>query len=149
MRTLMFLKIPSSWYFLLKMLAYLSKTSNRPKMKLILFVLFLGFYSPYPQRFNNYQTLKSLDNEIFAKGIVVYNKSKCDYYIVETSMGFALLEWYGGNDPNEGDIIVGDFESYGFKDIFNVTKDAEMRVWVEDYWLNKERVSETYIEKCD
>ena len=55
-------------------------------------------------------------------------------------MGYALLEWYGGSDPDEGDIIVGDFESYGFKDIYNLTADSELRVWVEDYWLSKEDV---------
>jgi hypothetical protein len=43
-----------------------------------------------------------------ARGIVVYKKSGCDYYIVNTQLGYALLEWYGGNDPDEGDIIVGE-----------------------------------------
>lgn len=84
-----------------------------------------------------------------AKGEVVYKKSGCDYFIVETNMGYALLEWYGGSEPEEGDIIVGDFESYGFKDIYNLTTDSELRVWVEDYWLSKEDVLEQYFEYCD
>jgi hypothetical protein len=82
-----------------------------------------------------------------AKGIVVYNRV-CDYFIVETSMGYSILEWYGGNDPSEGDMIVGDFESYGFADLHNTTKDIELRVWVEDYWLSRDRAIEEWWEHC-
>lgn len=117
-------------------------------MNFILIVLISWFYSADYQIYEN-RSVEISPKEAFAKGVVVYNKSKCDYYIVETALGFSLLEWYGGNDPDEGDVIVGDFESYGFKDIFNVSKDAEMRVWVEDYWLNKDRVAEKYLEKCE
>ena len=35
---------------------------------------------------------------VAAKGVVAYSKSGCDYFIVETNSGYALLEWYGGND---------------------------------------------------
>ena len=84
-----------------------------------------------------------------AKGVVAYYKTGCSYYIVETIMGFALLEWFGGNDPNEGDILVGDFETYGMKDIYNISADSETQVWVEDFWLSKERAIEEYFEKCN
>ena len=82
-----------------------------------------------------------------AKGVVVYNRS-CDYYIVETTMGYVLLEWFGGNDPSEGDVMVGDFETYGMKDIYNVTSDSEARAWVEDFWLSESSVTEKYREHC-
>ena len=84
-----------------------------------------------------------------AKGVVILNKSGCDFFVAETSGGYALLEWYGGNDPYEGDTIVGDYEAYGFKDIYNTTRDAELKVWVEDYWLSKSSVLEKYHEKCE
>ena len=83
-----------------------------------------------------------------AKGEVVYIESGGDYFIVETCRGYALLEWYRGNVPNKGDIIVGNFESYGFKDIYNLTADSELRVWVEDYWLSKRNVLEKYFRHC-
>lgn len=66
-----------------------------------------------------------------AKGVVVLYKSGCSYYIVETNLGYAILEWYGGNDPSEGDVLVGDYETYGMKDIYNLTADAETKVWVK------------------
>ena len=84
-----------------------------------------------------------------AKGkVVYYDTGGCDYYIVATKNGFAILEWYGGHDPSEGDVIVGDYESYGMKTIFNVTADAETRVWVEDYMLSKDSVIRQYNELC-
>src|SRR5690606_27497173 len=84
-----------------------------------------------------------------AKGEIVYYKSGCDYFLVETNMGYALLQWYGGYDPSKGDVVAGDFESYGFKDIYNLTADRETRVWVEDYWLSRTRAIEKYFDKCD
>ena len=83
-----------------------------------------------------------------AKGVVVLYKSRCSYYIVETNLGYAILEWYGGNDPSEGDVLVGDFETYGMKDIYNLTTDSETKVWVEDFWLSKSRAIEKYYDKC-
>lgn len=79
----------------------------------------------------------------------MHYKSGCDYYIVDADMGYAVLEWYGGNDPSEGDTLVGDFESYGMKNIYNVSTDSETKVWVEDYMLSKSSAVEKYYEKCN
>jgi hypothetical protein len=40
-------------------------------------------------------------------------------------------------------------ESYGSKDIYNLTADSELRVWVEDFWLSKEDAFEKYYEFCE
>ena len=78
-----------------------------------------------------------------ATGIVVHNQSGCSSrYVVETSRGHAILEWFGGNDPMEGNKVAGDFESYGMKTIYNVTNNSEARVWVEDYMLSKSSLIE-------
>lgn len=84
-----------------------------------------------------------------AKGEIVYYKSGCDYFIVETAMGYALLEWYGGYDPSRGEVVAGDFETYGMKEIYNLTANQETNVWVEDFWLSKDRAIEEYFDKCD
>jgi hypothetical protein len=84
-----------------------------------------------------------------AKGVVVLYKPGCSYYIVETNMGYAILEWYGGNYPRRGDVVAGDFETYGMKDIYNLSADAETKVWVEDFWLSKTRAIEKYYDKCN
>ena len=85
-----------------------------------------------------------------ATGIVVLNKSGCSSrYVVETNKGYVILEWFGGNDPKEGNKMVGDFESYGMKTIHNVSVDSETRVWVEDFWLSRSSVIEKLREFCN
>lgn len=83
-----------------------------------------------------------------ARGIVVLRKSGCDYFLVETTMGFDFLEWYGGNDPSRGDELVGSFEEYGFQDIYNISASQELRVWVEEYWLGRSGAIEMLYDKC-
>lgn len=84
-----------------------------------------------------------------AKGVVVYQASSCDYFIAESNTGFVLLEWYGGYTPDRDDVIVGEFESYGMKDIYDITADQEVRVWVEDLMLSKDDAVEQYFDQCN
>lgn len=84
-----------------------------------------------------------------ASGTIAYKHSSCDYYIVSTGGDYALLEWYGGYDPDTGDTLVGDFESYGFKDIYDTTAGRETRVYVEDYFMSEDDVIEEYQDQCD
>jgi len=83
-----------------------------------------------------------------ATGMVVVNQTSCDYFIVETKLGYALLEWYGGHEADTGDFIVGSFEQYGMKDVYDTTADSSIHVWVEDFWMDKEDVVEKYRDHC-
>lgn len=84
-----------------------------------------------------------------ASGVVVFNKSGCrGRYVVETTMGYAILEWFGGHDPLEGERIQGDFESYGMKEIY-FGNSREGKVWLEDYWLSRSRAQEKLATFCD
>ena len=84
-----------------------------------------------------------------AKGSVVLVVRGCDYYVVDAPSGFAVLEWFGGNQPQKGDVMAGDFETYGFQDLYNLTRNgAETRVWVEDYWLSRARAVEIIADNC-
>jgi hypothetical protein len=84
-----------------------------------------------------------------AKGTVSHKMSGCDYFTVETPGGYDLLEWYGGHDPDRGDVLVGQYESYGMHDIYDDTADEELTVWVEDYDLSKEDALDKLVEKCE
>src|SRR5204862_2748516 len=49
---------------------------------------------------------------------VVIKKSGCgDYFVADGPSGHYLLEWYGGHSPATGDVIIGQINSYGFKDV--------------------------------
>lgn len=83
------------------------------------------------------------------KAIVVAYPGGCDYFIADGNQGLYLLEWYGGHDPSEGDLIVGDIGSYGFKDVYYPKQDREGRVWVEDYLLSEDNAVEQYRDLCN
>lgn len=86
-----------------------------------------------------------------SRGVVVYpTRPGCDYFIVSTTSGYALLQLWTITlyEPKNGDEIVGAFEVYGFKEVTNLTQKVTYRVWVEDYWLSASRVVEKYVRKC-
>ena len=83
-----------------------------------------------------------------ARGVVVLNKSGCgSRYVVETKLGYAILQWFGGMDPPKGTTIYGDFETYGMKKI-TFADGSEGQVWVEDFWLSRDRLIEKVSEFC-
>lgn len=87
---------------------------------------------------------------VFAdKAVVVAYSGGCDYFIADGDRGLYLLEWYGGYDPSEGDLIFGDISSYGMKDVYFPKQDREGRVWVEDFLLSEDSAIEQYRDQCD
>jgi hypothetical protein len=72
------------------------------------------------------------------------------YFLADgDSGGVYLLEWYGGYDPAVGDSLVGDIRSYGFKEVFYPEKNAQGKVYVDDYMLSRSRAIEKLREKCN
>jgi hypothetical protein len=84
-----------------------------------------------------------------ASGFVIATLPHCDYFIVESLMGYDLLEWFGGATPNRGDQVVGTFEEYGFHTIFDRTQGHSIRVWVEDYGDDSDEAHEKLYDHCD
>ena len=75
--------------------------------------------------------------------------SGCDYFIASGHHGYYLLKWNDGYEPSEGDIILGDIDSHGLKDIYYPWKEREGRLYVEDYSMSESRSLEHYKEHCD
>jgi hypothetical protein len=72
-----------------------------------------------------------------SKGIVSY-EAKDDYYLIYTSMDdFTIVEVTLGF-LNEGDIVYGNFKTYGIITYYNATTNNEVNVWIEDWGLSKE-----------
>jgi hypothetical protein len=46
-------------------------------------------------------------------------------------------------------MLAGDHESYGMQDIYDITADDELTVWVEDYGLSKEDALEQFVNNCE
>lgn len=67
-----------------------------------------------------------------ARGEVVIESD--DDYIIETDNGYTVhAEWWGGSPLSEGDDVIGDLTSYGFKDVYNKSTGSTTRIYVEDY----------------
>jgi hypothetical protein len=80
------------------------------------------------------------------KGVIV---AECrSRLLVDATLGYAILEWYGGNSPSKGETVVGEFDHYGMKDIYNISQDASARVWVDDFWLSEQTAMEKFFAKC-
>lgn len=82
-------------------------------------------------------------------GVVVLEATPgCDYFVVETNMGYSLLERYGGVISIwEGDRVFGEIHSYGFKNIY-IEGRGEMRVWVDDFWMSASDAIQYFRSKC-
>lgn len=83
------------------------------------------------------------------QAVVVAKFGTCDYFIADGSRGLFVLEWYGGYEPDEGDTIVGDIASYGFKDVYYPNNGTTGRLWVEDYLESKTSAMEEIIQHCN
>lgn len=83
-----------------------------------------------------------------SNGVVTKRISGCDYFMVNATNGYAVLEWYGGYDPNSGDVLIGRIEEYGMHEIVDDTADENLTVWVEDYMLLRTRALEILVDKC-
>jgi hypothetical protein len=82
-------------------------------------------------------------------GVISNRISGCDYFVVQTKSGYDMLEWFGGHDPDKGDILIGNYETYSFHDIYDETADESLRVWTEDYQLSKSDALEKLAEQCE
>lgn len=80
---------------------------------------------------------------------VVYRIPSCDYFILENNSGFIVAEWMGGNDPDIGDHVTGNFKSFGTKDFYNQSRSRDCRLWIEDYSLSKDDALEKAQSECD
>lgn len=70
------------------------------------------------------------------KGIVAKeHNGKC---AISNNMGFLLVEWYGGHIPREGDFYVGNFSTYGFKELYCLNVDSTSRFWTEDFMASED-----------
>jgi hypothetical protein len=63
--------------------------------------------------------------------------------------GYGILEWYGGHDPDKDDVLYGDMRTYGMRSIHDETADESIKVWVEDYDLNKTDALEKLLDECE
>lgn len=87
-----------------------------------------------------------------ARGLVVDVRQECAYFMVQSvdgaRGGLALLELRGTQKPSLGNTVLGDFDSFGIKDIQNLTTGLPVPVRVENYALSEEDALERFRDLC-
>ena len=69
------------------------------------------------------------------RGVVVYS-DYCEYYVVETSYGYAVMRAPGSYKPYEGATVYGNFSNYGMRDFYNRSSGRIFTSDVTEYWLS-------------
>lgn len=87
----------------------------------------------------NYDRSSWLSQE---SGNVVYSNNPCGLYVVETNNGYTVVQNNDGLRTYEGDVMYGNFGSYGTRNFLNYTSDIVTRGNVVEYDL-------TYNEALD
>lgn len=77
-------------------------------------------------------------------GVVVY-EGRYDYFIVYTENGYCIVEAYGCC-LSEDDIIIGELNSFGFKDVYIKNRERTIRVYVEDYWMSEQKAIDWMVD---
>jgi len=67
---------------------------------------------------------------------------------LESSQGYIVAEWFGGTDPDISEVLLGQFNSFGFKDLVT-TNNSNCHLWIDDYMLSKVRAFEKINDHCD
>jgi hypothetical protein len=80
---------------------------------------------------------------------VVSFPSGCDYFIAKGNRGYYLCKFIKGYCPCLGDVILGDIDSNGLKNISYPLKEREGVIYVEDYSMFESRSIEHYKEHCN
>ena len=82
-------------------------------------------------------------------GKIVVDHYECDgegssdRIVIATELGFTLAEvWQGYGSAHEGDLIMGDFHSYGFTDFYDEGGDEAGRLYIEDYMTGESTARE-------
>ena len=70
------------------------------------------------------------------RGEVVYSNNACGIYVVETYYGYTILDNLNGLRTYTGDMMYGDFGTYGSRDFYNYTAGIITRGDVLDYDLS-------------
>lgn len=83
------------------------------------------------------------------KGVVCLKIRGCDYIVVCLQSGYYTITEDSWDKCEEGDVLVGDFKSYGYKEVYNLTKDKNMKLYNDDYYYSEKMAVEKWKNKCN
>ena len=83
------------------------------------------------------------------RALVVASDINCQYFVVESYNGYAVLKTWDGYVPFEGSVMYGDFSSWGVKTFYNRSERHLTRADVREYWLGYYDALDEMEYQCD
>ena len=81
------------------------------------------------------------------RGVVVYS-DYCEYYVVETAYGYAVLRAPGSYKPYEDEIVYGNFSNNGTRDFYNRSSGRIFSSDVTEYSLSYNEAQQAIYYYC-
>ena len=81
------------------------------------------------------------------RGEVAFS-SYCQYYVVYTNNGYAILRATGGYKPYEDAVVYGNFSNYGVRSFYDRYSGTVFSAEVVEYWLTYYEAQEAVYYYC-
>ena len=82
------------------------------------------------------------------QGMVIWKNHECGFVILQMKSGYGIFEWVDGPQPNDGDVLEGDFRSAGERLVANKTADLPTTILLNAFALTRGAIAARMPAKC-
>ena len=82
------------------------------------------------------------------QGMVIWKNHECGFFILQMKSGYGIFEWVDGPQPNDGDVLEGDFRSAGERQVDNKTIDLPTTILLNAFALTRGAIAARMPAKC-
>ena len=82
------------------------------------------------------------------QSMVIWKNHECGFFILQMKSGYGIFEWIDGPQPNDGDVLEGDFRSSGEQRVDNRTADLPTTILLNAFALSRNAIAARMPAKC-
>ncbi len=82
------------------------------------------------------------------QGMVIWKNRECGYFILQMKSGYGIFQWIDGLQPNDGDVLEGDFGSPNERLVDNKTADVPATILLYAFALSRSAIAARMPAKC-
>jgi len=82
------------------------------------------------------------------QGMVIWKNHECGCFILQMKSGYGIFQWIDGPQPNDGDVLEGDFRSAGERLVANKTADLPTTILLNAFALSRGAIAARMPAKC-
>jgi hypothetical protein len=82
------------------------------------------------------------------EGMVIWKNHECGYFILQMKSGYGIFEWVDGPQPNDGDVLEGDFRAAGERQVDNKGVDLPTTIVLNAFALSRSAIAARMPAKC-